>query len=74
VQGRIHIEKINEPFLFKDKGAPAEHGAGMKMAIEHGRLVMHEFGTFVSLTPSRGNIAPASGQADCTAHCSDDAR
>jgi hypothetical protein len=22
VQGRIHVEKVNEPFLFKDKGTP----------------------------------------------------
>jgi hypothetical protein len=42
--------------LFKDKGAPAEHGAGMKMAIEHGWLVMHEFGTFVSLTPAGAEL------------------
>ena len=28
--GRIHIEKINGPFLFKDKGSPAEYGAGTK--------------------------------------------
>jgi hypothetical protein len=28
VQSRIHIEKVNEPFLFKDKGTPAEYGAG----------------------------------------------
>ena len=26
--GRIHIELINGPFLFKDKGSPAEYGAG----------------------------------------------
>jgi hypothetical protein len=50
IQGRIHIEKINEPFLFRDRGSPAEHGAGLKLAIERGWLVMHEFGTFV---PSR---------------------
>ena len=25
--GRIHVEKINGPFLFKDKGSPAEYGA-----------------------------------------------
>jgi hypothetical protein len=24
VQGHIHIEKINEPFLFRDRGSPAE--------------------------------------------------
>jgi hypothetical protein len=27
VQGRIHIEKINGPFLFRDRGSPAEYGA-----------------------------------------------
>ena len=26
--GRIHIEKINEPFLFKEGGNPAEYRAG----------------------------------------------
>jgi len=28
----------------------------MKMAIEHGWLVMHEFGTFVSLTPAGAEL------------------
>ena len=28
VQGRIHIEKINEPFLFRDRGSPAEYVRG----------------------------------------------
>jgi hypothetical protein len=28
------LELINGPFLFKDKGSPAEYGAGMKLAIE----------------------------------------
>jgi hypothetical protein len=27
-EGRIHIEKINGPFLFQLKGTPAEYGAG----------------------------------------------
>jgi hypothetical protein len=36
VQGRIHIEKINEPFLFGDRGTPAEYSAGLKLAIERG--------------------------------------
>ena len=48
VQGRIHIEKINEPFLFRDRGSPAEYGAGLKLAIERGWLKMHESGTFVT--------------------------
>ena len=30
IQGRIHIEKVNEPFLFRDGGSPAEYGAGLK--------------------------------------------
>jgi hypothetical protein len=29
IQGRIHIEKINEPFLFRDRGSPAEYSAGL---------------------------------------------
>jgi hypothetical protein len=34
--GRIHIEKINGPFLFKEGGSPAEYGAGLKLAIDRG--------------------------------------
>ena len=40
--GRIHIEKINEPFLYGERGTPAEYGAGLKLAIERGWLWMHE--------------------------------
>ena len=54
--GRIHIEKINGPFLFKDKGSPAAYGAGMKLAIERGWLEMHESGTFVRLTPAGAEL------------------
>jgi hypothetical protein len=35
---RIHIEKINGPFLFDLKGSPAEYGAGLKLAIDRGWL------------------------------------
>jgi hypothetical protein len=48
--GRIHIEKINGPFLFRDGGSPAEYGAGMKLSIDRGWLAMHESGTFVKFT------------------------
>ena len=48
--GRIHIEKINEPFLYTEGGSPAEYGAGLKLAIERGWLWMHESGTFVKFT------------------------
>jgi hypothetical protein len=44
--GRIHIEKINAPFLYEDKATPAEYAAGIKMAVERGWLLMHESGTF----------------------------
>jgi hypothetical protein len=40
VQCRIHIEKINGPFLFRDRGSPAEYGAGVKLALERGWLRM----------------------------------
>jgi len=48
--GRIHIEKVNGPFLFRDGGSPAEYGDGMKLAIDRGWLQMHESGTFVKFT------------------------
>jgi hypothetical protein len=50
--GRIYIEKLNGPFLFGDKGTPAEYSAGLKFAIERGWLKMHESGTFVTFTPA----------------------
>jgi hypothetical protein len=50
--GGSNVELINGPFLFKDKGSPAEYGAGMKLAIERGWLTMHESGTFVRFTPA----------------------
>ncbi|NOJ47797.1 hypothetical protein [Bradyrhizobium archetypum] len=37
VQGRIYIEKINGPFLFDDKGTPAEYRTGLALAIERQR-------------------------------------
>jgi hypothetical protein len=48
--GRIYIEVLNGPFLFGDKGTPAEYSAGLALAIERGWLTMHESGTFVKLT------------------------
>ena len=54
--GRIHIEKINEPFLYRGRGSPAEYGAGMKLAIERGWLWMHESGTYVKFTPAGAEL------------------
>jgi hypothetical protein len=56
VQGRIHIEKINEPFLFRDGGSPAEYAAGIKLAIDSGWLTMHESGTYVTFTPAGAEL------------------
>jgi hypothetical protein len=53
--GRIHIEKINGPFLL-EKGSPAEYGAGLKLAIERGWLEMHESGTFVRFTQAGAEL------------------
>jgi hypothetical protein len=51
--GRIHIEKINGPFLFTHGGSPAEYGAGLDLAIARGWLLKHESGTYVKFTPGR---------------------
>jgi hypothetical protein len=48
--GRIHIEKLNGPFLFKEGGSPAEYGAGLELAITRGWLWRHESGTYVKFT------------------------
>jgi hypothetical protein len=32
--GRIYVEKLNGPFLFGDKGTPAEYSAGLELAIK----------------------------------------
>lgn len=53
---RIHIEKINELFLYKQRGTPAEYGAGLKLAIERGWLGLHESGTYVKFTQPRVRI------------------
>lgn len=36
--GRIHIEKINGPMLFKEGASPAEYWAGLQYAINKGWL------------------------------------
>jgi len=43
--GRIYIEKINGPFLFKEGGRPAEYKAGLELAIARGWLWKRESGT-----------------------------
>lgn len=48
--GRLHIEKINGPFL-QAGGSPAEYSAGLTLAIARGWLWRHESGTYVKFTP-----------------------
>jgi hypothetical protein len=54
--GRIYIEKLNGPFLFGDKGTPAEYGAGLDRAISLGWLEIHDSGTFGKLTQSGADL------------------
>ena len=54
--GRIHIEKINGPFLFRENGPPAEYGAGLAYAIEKGWLWRHESGTYVKFTQAGADL------------------
>ena len=50
--GRIHIEKINWPFLHDLRGSPAEYRAGL----DRGWLSMHESGTFVRFTQTGAEL------------------
>ncbi|MCK1617426.1 hypothetical protein IVA96_12365 [Bradyrhizobium sp. 159] len=54
--GRIHIEKINAPFLFTLKGSAAEFGAGIKHAVQQRWLELHESGTYVRLKTDRKDL------------------
>ncbi len=55
--GRIYIELINGPFLFREKGTPDEYKAGLDLAIERGWLQMHESGTYVKLTQAAAELS-----------------
>jgi hypothetical protein len=54
--GRIHIEKINAPFLYKEKGSPVEYKAGLDLAVARGWLVLPESGTFVRFTQAGAEL------------------
>jgi hypothetical protein len=54
--GRIHIEKINGPFLFKEGGSPAEYSAGLELAIAKGWLWRHESGVYVKFTEAGAEL------------------
>ncbi len=54
--GRIYIEKLNGPFLYVDRGSPAEYSAGLKFAIERGWLEIHDSGTYVKFTAAGADL------------------
>ena len=54
--GRIHIEKIKGPFLFKEGGTPAEYKAGLELAIARGWFWRHESGTYVKFTQAGADL------------------
>ena len=47
--GRIHIEKINGPFLYLHKGTPAEYKVS-RPCYARGWLILHESGAYVKFT------------------------
>ncbi|MGY4429584.1 hypothetical protein ACVWWO_002061 [Bradyrhizobium sp. F1.13.1] len=49
INDRIHIEKINYPFLYTLKGKGTGFGAGIRCAVEKGWRELHESGTYVRL-------------------------
>ena len=55
-EGRIYTEKLDGPFLFADRGTPAEYAASLDRAIVLGWLEPHESGTFVKLTPNGADL------------------
>ena len=57
--GRIHIEKLNAPFLYTLKATGLEFGARIKHAVEKGLLDLHESWTYVRLIDTSAKAAPA---------------
>ena len=56
MDGRILIERLNGPMLFKFKATPAEYKAGLDRALANGWLVLHESGTFVRFTQAGADL------------------
>ena len=54
--GRIYIELINGPFLFREKGTPAEYKAALDLAIERSWLELDRSGTFVQFTQAGSDL------------------
>ena len=54
--GRIHIEKINAPFLYEAKGRPDEYLAALKLVIDRGWLTLDRSGTYVKFTQAGAEL------------------
>ena len=54
--GRIFIELVNAPFLYEQKGSPAEYKAGLDLAITRGWLTLDRSGTFVKFTQAGAEL------------------
>jgi hypothetical protein len=54
--GRIHIEKINGPFLFDLDATPTEYKTGLDLAIARGWLVLDRSGSFVKFTQAGADL------------------
>ncbi|MCK1577763.1 hypothetical protein [Bradyrhizobium sp. 174] len=54
--GRLHIEKINYPFLFRDKGTTAEYRAGLDLLLERKCIEIHESGTYIRILDGNDSL------------------
>ncbi|WP_371260499.1 hypothetical protein [Bradyrhizobium sp. Ec3.3] len=54
--GRIHIEKINAPFLYTLKASGEEFGAGINHAIERGWLELRERRDLCAVAENRSRL------------------
>src|SRR6516165_10203690 len=66
--GRIHIERINGPFMYEHKGSPAEYKAGLDPAIAKGWLWLHESGTYVKFADAGAALLPEPPSATGPVH------
>jgi hypothetical protein len=53
--GRLHIEKVNAPFLAAG-GSATEYMAGLDMAIAKGWFWKHDSGTYVKFTQAGSDL------------------
>ena len=54
--GRLHIEKLNYAFLFKEGGSAAEYKAGLDLLLDRKLLFLHESGTYVKILAENDSL------------------